>query len=459
MSLMIKGGRVLDPATNTDQIADIYIEDGSVKKIGKKLKDHADEIIDATGKYVMPGFVDLHVHLRDPGQTEKETVETGAAAAAKGGYTTIMAMPNTKPVIDNPDVLSYVLNKGRSVTPVHVYQAGAITVGMNGEKLTDMENMAAHGAIAFSEDGKSVMSTKLCWDAMHMLAKLDLPFLDHCEEKTLVNGGVINEDANCERLGLPGICNAVENVIAARDILLSSETGARLHLCHCSTKEVVEIVRIAKQRGFTTLTAEVCPHHFTLTSDDIPNAPVPRSESDDTPTLSAIPSNKEGYEMVNYKMNPPLRTAADRAALIEGLRDGSIDCIATDHAPHSAQDKNTGMLEAPFGIVGLETAAALTYSELVETGVLTPLQMAEKMSYNPAKILKLEGGAGEIAVGKDADLVIFDPQASYVIDKNTFVSKSKNTPFHGRKVTGRVDMTIIGGDVVYQFESEEKKND
>ena len=459
MSLMIKGGRVLDPATNTDQIADIYIEDGSVKKIGKKLKDHADEVIDATGKYVMPGFVDLHVHLRDPGQTEKETVETGAAAAAKGGYTTIMAMPNTKPVIDNPDVLSYVLNKGRSVTPVHVYQAGAITVGMNGEKLTDMENMAAHGAIAFSEDGKSVMSTKLCWDAMHMLAKLDLPFLDHCEEKTLVNGGVINEDANCERLGLPGICNAVENVIAARDILLSSETGARLHLCHCSTKEVVEIVRIAKQRGFTTLTAEVCPHHFTLTSDDIPNAPAPRSESDDTPTLSAIPSNKEGYEMVNYKMNPPLRTAADRAALIEGLRDGSIDCIATDHAPHSAQDKNTGMLEAPFGIVGLETAAALTYSELVETGVLTPLQMAEKMSYNPAKILKLEGGAGEIAVGKDADLVIFDPQASYVIDKNTFVSKSKNTPFHGRKVTGRVDMTIIGGDVVYQFESEEKKND
>lgn len=459
MSLMIKGGRVLDPATNTDQIADIYIEDGSVKKIGKKLKDHADEIIDATGKYVMPGFVDLHVHLRDPGQTEKETVETGAAAAAKGGYTTIMAMPNTKPVIDNPDVLSYVLNKGRSVTPVHVYQAGAITVGMNGEKLTDMENMAAHGAIAFSEDGKSVMSTKLCWDAMRMLAKLDLPFLDHCEEKTLVNGGVINEDANCERLGLPGICNAVENVIAARDILLSSETGARLHLCHCSTKEVVEMVRAAKKRGFTKLTAEVCPHHFTLTSDDIPDAPAPRGNLDDTPTLSAIPSNKEGYEMVNYKMNPPLRTAADRAALIEGLRDGSIDCIATDHAPHSAQDKNTGMLEAPFGIVGLETAAALTYSELVETGVLTPLQMAEKMSYNPAKILKLEGGAGEIAVGKDADLVIFDPEASYVIDKNTFVSKSKNTPFHGRKVTGRVDMTIIGGDVVYQFESEEKKND
>lgn len=455
MSLMIKGGRVLDPATNTDKIADVYIEDGQVRKIGTRLKDQADETIDATGKYVMPGFVDLHVHLRDPGQTQKETVETGAAAAAKGGYTTIMAMPNTRPVVDNSDVLSYVLNKGKSVTPVHIYQAGSITVGMNGEELTDMEDMAAHGAIAFSEDGKSVMSTKLCWEAMKELARLDLPFLDHCEEKTLLNGGVINADANCERLGLPGIMNAVENVIASRDFLLASETGARLHLCHCSTKEVVEMVRSAKARGFRMLTAEVCPHHFTLTSDDIPDAPAPRSENDDTPTLSAIPSNKEGYEMVNYKMNPPLRTAADRAALIEGLRDGSIDCIATDHAPHSAQDKNKGMLDAPFGIVGLETAAALTYSELVDKGILTPLQMAEKMSYNPAKILRLEGGAGEITVGKDADLVIFDPKASYVIDKETFVSKSKNTPFDGRKVTGRVEMTIIGGDVVYQYESEE----
>lgn len=459
MSLMIRGGRVLDPATNTDEIADIYIEDGSVKKIGTKLTEKADEVIDAAGKYVMPGFVDLHVHLRDPGQTEKETVETGAAAAAKGGYTTIMAMPNTKPVVDNSDVLSYVMNKGRNVTRVHIYQAGAITVGMNGEELTDMEDMAAHGAIAFSEDGKSVMSADLCWKAMQMLAKLDLPFLDHCEEKSLLYGGVINADANCERLGLPGIMNAVENVIASRDFILSSESGTRLHLCHCSTKEVVDMVRAAKKRGFTKLTAEVCPHHFTLTSDDIPDAPAPRGNHDDTPTLSAIPSNKEGYEMVNYKMNPPLRTAADRAALIEGLRDGSIDCIATDHAPHSAQDKNKGMLDAPFGIVGLETAAALTYSELVEKGILTPLQMAEKMSYNPARILRLEGGAGEIAVGKAADLVIFDPKAVYVINKRTFVSKSKNTPFDGRKVTGRVDTTIIGGDIVYQYESEEKEND
>ncbi|MBO5246650.1 MAG: dihydroorotase [Eubacterium sp.] len=450
MSLMIKGGRVLDPATKTDQIADIYIEDGVVKKIGTKLKEKADETVDASGKYVMPGFIDLHVHLRDPGLTDKETVDTGAAAAAKGGYTTIMAMPNTKPVVDNSDVLSYVLNKGKSVTPVHVYQAGAITVGMEGKELTDMADMAAHGAIAFSEDGKSVMDTKLCREAMHLLAKLDLPFLDHCEEKSLVNGGVINEDHNCERLDLPGIHNTVENVIASRDYLLATEAGARLHLCHCSTKEVVNMLRAAKSLGHK-LTAEVCPHHFTLTSDDIPDAPKAVVPEEDAHTLSAMPVNKVGIEMVNYKMNPPLRTAEDRDALIEGLRDGSIDCIATDHAPHTAADKNKGMKEAPFGIVGLETAAALTYTELVEKEILSPLQMAEKMSYNPAKILRLD--AGTIAEGADADIVIFDPKASYQIDKNTFVSKSNNTPFHGRPVHGRVDMTIISGEIVYQYEN------
>ncbi len=457
MTLLIQGGRVLDPASHTDQIADVLIEDGKIKKIEKKLKAEADLVIDAAGKYVMPGFIDLHVHLRDPGQTDKETVETGAAAAAKGGFTTILAMPNTVPVVDNPDVLSYVLNKGRSVTPVHVYQAGAITVGMKGEKLCDFEDMAAHGAIAFSEDGKSVMSTALCREAMLRLAKLDLPFMDHCEEKTLVNGGVINQDANCERLGLPGICNAVENLIAARDGILAIETGARLHLCHCSTKEVVDMLRTAKQKGFTGLSAEVCPHHFTLTSDDIPDAP--HGTDADIPTLSVVPASTEGLEMVNYKMAPPLRTPADRDALIEGLRDGTIDCIATDHAPHTKHDKNKEMKDASFGIVGLETAAALTYSQLVETGVLTPLQMAEKLSYNPAQILRLSNGAGEVTVGKAADLVIFDPKASYVIDKNTFVSKSKNTPFDGRKVTGRVHATIIGGDIVYQYESEEEKHD
>lgn len=456
MTLMIRGGRVLDPATATDRILDVYVEDGAVKRIGEGLKEQAQETIDASGMYVMPGFVDMHVHLRDPGQTDKESIETGAAAAAKGGYTSIVAMPNTKPVVDNSDVLSYVLNKGRSVTPVHVYQAGAVTVGMAGEALTDLADMAAHGAIAFSEDGKSVASTKLCWDALHELARLDLPLLDHCEEKTLMGNGIINEDENCVRLGLPGIHNTVENVIASRDYLLATEAGARLHLCHCSTKEVVHMLRLAKQTG-SALTAEVCPHHFTLTSDDIPDAPWSKNaqgEGQETPTLSASPMNREGLDMVNYKMNPPLRTREDRDALIEGLRDGTIDCIATDHAPHTADDKNKGMREAPFGIVGLETAAALTYTELVEKKVLTPLQMAEKMSYNPARILRLD--AGEIAEGKAADLVIFDPEASYTIDKHTFVSKSKNTPFHGRKVRGRVMFTLIGGEVAYEYKEEEK---
>ncbi len=455
MTLMIKGGRVLDPATKTDKIADIYVEDGIVKKIGEGLKEQAQETVDASGMYVMPGFIDMHVHLRDPGQTDKESIETGAAAAAKGGYTTILAMPNTRPVVDNSDVLSYVLNKGKSVTPVHIYQAGSITVGMAGEKLTDLEDMAAHGAIAFSEDGKSVASTKLCWDALHELSKLDLPLLDHCEEKALMGNGVINEDQNCERLGLPGIHNTVENVIASRDYLLSVEAGARLHLCHCSTKEVVDMLRLAKQRGHS-VTAEVCPHHFTLTSDDIPGAPWSedvQGHYEVPPTLSASPMNREGLEMVNYKMNPPLRTKEDRDALIEGLRDGSVDCIATDHAPHTADDKNKGMTDAPFGIVGLETAAALTYTELVEKKVLTPLQMAEKMSYNPAKILRLD--AGVIAENKEADLVVFDPKASYVIDKNTFVSKGKNTPFHGREVKGRVMFTIIGGEVVYAYKERD----
>ncbi len=453
MSLLIRGGRVLDPASDTDKVEDIFISDGVVEKIGENLSDKADDTIDAGGMYVMPGFVDLHVHLRDPGQTEKETIETGARAAARGGYTTLLAMPNTRPVVDNSDVLSYVLNKGKSVTPVHIYQAGAITVGMKGRKLADMADMAAHGAIAFSEDGKSVMDVRLCREAMHVLAKLDLPFMDHCEDTALSGNGVINDDGNCTRLGLPGISNTAETVIASRDFLLATEAGARLHLCHCSTKEVVEMLRGAKSHGYP-VTGEACPHHFTLTSDDIPDAPEPGNERELAPTLSALPPLKVGLDMVNYKMNPPLRAPADRDAVIRGLRDGSIDCIATDHAPHTASDKNKGMMDAPFGIVGLETAAALTYSELVAKELLTPLQMAEKMSYNPAKVLRLPS-AGRIAVGGPADITVFDPRPEYRIDKYKFASKSSNTPFHGRQVSGRVRYTIIAGDVVYDFDDEE----
>lgn len=432
MSILIKGGRVLDPETSVDKVMDILVEDGKIKKMGEKITAKGAEVIDAKGKFVMPGLIDLHVHLRDPGQTDKEDVESGCKAAAAGGYTTILAMPNTKPVVDSWDVMSYVVNKGKALSKVKVYQAGAVTVGMAGEKLTDIGDMVKHGAIAFSEDGKSVMSTKLMRDAMHEFAKYGVTFFDHCEEIELRGDGVVNEDENAVRLGLPGIHNTVENVIAARDYLLSQEAGAKLHLCHCSTAEVVDMLREAHSKKYN-VTAEVCPHHFTLTSDDIPETP----------------------DMVNFKMNPPLRTKRDVEALKKGLADGSIDCISTDHAPHTRDDKNNGMKGAPFGIVGMETAAALTYTELVATKILTPLQMAEKMSYNPAKILGVE--TGRLSEGKIADIVIFDPKATYCIDRNTFLSKSKNTPFDGRKVSGRVVTTIAEGEIVYQY--EEKKDD
>lgn len=427
MALLIKGGRVLDPETNTDQVCDVLIEDGKIKKIADKITSKGAEVIDAKGKFVMPGLIDLHVHLRDPGQTDKEDLVTGTMAAAAGGYTTIVAMPNTKPVVDSWDVMSYVVNKGKDLSKVKVYQAGAVTVGMNGEKLTNMQEMVEHGALCFSEDGKSVMNTKLMREAMHEFARLGVTFFDHCEEIELRGDGVVNDDENAVRLGLPGIHNTVENVIASRDYLLATEAGAKLHLCHCSTAEVVLMLMEAHKNG-SSLTGEVCPHHFTLTSDDIPDAP----------------------NMVNFKMNPPLRTKADVEALKNGLKEGWIDAISTDHAPHTHDDKNHGMKGAPFGIIGLETAAALTYTELVDKKVLTPLQMAEKMSYNPAKILGVE--TGRLSVGKIADVVIFDPKAKYTYDRNTSKSKSRNTPFDGRKMIGRVVTTIADGEVIYQYE-------
>ena len=428
MSILIKNGHVIDPATKTDGIMDILIEEDRIAEMAKEIQEEADKVLDAKGCYVMPGFIDLHVHLRDPGLEYKETVETGARAAARGGFTTILAMPNTKPVVDNGDVVRYVHNKAKTIGITNVLQIGAITRGQHGEQLADIDSMVDAGIPAVSEDGKSVMNAQLYREAMTLAVKYDIPVLAHCEDRNLAGGGVMNQDEKADELQLPGITNSVEDVIVARDILLAKETGARLHLCHCSTKDSVAMVAAAKAEGLP-VSAEVCPHHFILTTGDIPG--------DDA----------------NYKMNPPLRTKADRDALIEGLRDGSIDCIATDHAPHTADDKNKGMREAPFGIVGLETAAALTYTELVEKKVLTPLQMAEKMSYNPAKILRLD--AGVIAEGKDADLVIFDPNAAYTIDKQTFVSKSKNTPFHGRPVKGRVAFTVIGGEVVYEYTEKE----
>ena len=424
MKILIKNGRVLNPATGTDEMLDVLVEDGIVKKMEKQIREEAERIIDAKGCYVMPGFIDLHVHLRDPGLTHKETIETGCLAAAHGGFTTILAMPNTKPVADCPEVIRYVHEKAKELGIVNVLQVGAVTKGQAGAELSNIEGMIKAGCPAISEDGKSVMNARLYREAMKIAAKYDIPVLAHCEDINLVDGGVMNADTNAEKLGQRGITNSVEDVIVARDIMLSRDTSAKLHLCHCSTKDSVAMVEKAKEEGLK-VTAEVCPHHFTLTSADI------REE-----------------EITNYKMNPPLRTKEDVEALKAGLRDDIMDVISTDHAPHSAEEQNAPMEKAPFGIVGLETAACLTYTELVAKGYLTPMQMAAKMSYNPAKVIGID--KGDIAPGKVADIVIFDPNESYTIDKNEFKSMGKNTPFHGYQVTGRVRMTLTGGKVVYE---------
>lgn len=424
MKILIKKGRILNPSDQTDKVGDILVEDGVIKEIKEKIecKETPEKIIDAKGCYVMPGLIDLHVHLRDPGLTYKEDVVTGAKAGAKGGFTTILAMPNTKPVIDCADRVNYVHNKAKELAPIHVLQVGAVTKQQKGEELADIEGMIKAGIPAISEDGKSVMNTKIYKEAMQIAAEHDIPVFAHCEDQNMVNGGCVNEDEKSKELGLPGISNAVEDIIVARDIMLAKETGARLHLCHCSTKDSARMIELAKEEKLP-VTGEVCPHHFILTSDDI--------VADDA----------------NYKMNPPLRTKEDRDALVKGVKDGIFDVISTDHAPHSREEKQRSMTEAPFGIVGLETAVALTMTELVHKGVLTPLQMAEKMSYNPAKIIHSDGG--RLEVGRPADITIIDPEKEYVIDSKTFESKGKNTPFNGRKVKGMVKATICDGEIAY----------
>ncbi|MCI9490816.1 MAG: dihydroorotase [Dorea sp.] len=423
MRILIKNGCVVDPLTRTEGNYDVLVEGKRIKKVAKEIREQADQIIEAGGCYVMPGFIDLHVHFRDPGLEYKETLETGGRAAVKGGVTTVCAMPNTRPVIDTAKKVAEVHERQKRESLTNVIQLGAVTEGQKGETLSDIRGMAAEGCHAVSEDGKSVMNASLYRQGMKLAKECGISVFAHCEDITMVEGGVMNADENAERLGLPGITNSVEDVITARDILLAKETGVRLHLCHCSTADSVKMVRLAKEEGLP-VTGEVCPHHFILTSDDIPS------------------------DNGNYKMNPPLRRKEDVEALRQGLRDGTMDVIATDHAPHAEEEKNKSMAEAAFGIVGIETSAALTYTALVETGVLTIMEMAEKMSSNPARILGLSD-RGSVSEGKTADLVIFDPGKKYRIDKRTFVSKGKNTPFDGYEVSGEVVYTLVDGRVVY----------
>lgn len=422
MSLLIKNGTVINPAENQMEKLDIYVDEGVIQKKEKDLQVEADQIINAEGCYVMPGLIDLHVHFRDPGLTYKEDIATGSAAAAAGGFTTVCCMPNTKPVVDNAEVVSYIVNKAKEVGLTNVLPVGAVTKGMLGEEVNDFEEMKKAGICAISEDGKSVMNSSVYRKAMKEAARLGLPVMAHCEDINLVEGGVMNQDSKAEALGLKGISNAVEDIIAARDIMLAKETGAKLHLCHCSTRDSVTMIKEAKTDGIE-VTGEVCPHHFSMCTEDI--------------------TANEG----NFKMNPPLRERKDMETLVHGLHNDVMDVISTDHAPHSADEKNQVMEKSPFGIVGLETSVALTITNLVKTGKLTPMQMAEKMSYNPAKVLGIDKGT--LKDGKIADIVVINPDETYVVDVNRFKSKGKNTPFGGKKVSGKVKYTILNGNVVY----------
>ena len=430
MSTLIKNGHLVDVEADRDGMFDVYINDeGKVEKVGEKgsldgfVKENTN-IIEATGKYVLPGFIDLHVHFREPGGEYKETVKTGSMAAARGGYTTVVTMPNTKPVMDTVEHLNLQLEAIKRDAVINVLPSGTVTMGQEGKVLSDMEGMKKAGIVAISEDGKSVMDPEILRKGLVEAARLGLPFLDHCEDAGLVHGGVMNAGKKAEELGMPGITNEVEDSIAKRDIEIAEEVGATIHLCHCSTRDTVKFVKAAKEKGLP-VSAEVCPHHFTLTDEDI-------IEDD-----------------ANFKMNPPLRSRADVEALKEGLKSGIMGMISTDHAPHSKEEKEKSIKNAPFGIVGLETAFALTVTELLGA-YLDMKSLVERMSLTPAKLLK--NGRGTLKEGSVADIVVADINEEYVIDSDKFLSKGKNTPFNGKKVRGKVLYTLCGGKVVFKEE-------
>lgn len=423
MGTLIRNGRVIDPASGKDGIYDILVEDGMIAGVDASIPKGDNDIIDAAGCFVMPGLVDLHVHFREPGFEYKETIKTGSMAAAHGGVTTVFPMPNTKPVIDSVDMYDKVQTIIDRDAVVNVHQVASVTLRQQGETPVDVAALKKAGCIAISEDGKSVMNSQVYREAMKAAAAEDVLVMAHCEDKNLVNGGALNEGVASRRYHVNGITNAVEDVIVARDILLSKETGCRLHLCHCSTADSVKLIKAAKDEGFK-VTGEVCPHHFMLCDEDI------------------IEDNAD------YKMNPPLRSRADMEAVREGLRNGTMDVISTDHAPHSAEEKAKPIGAAPFGITGIETSLCLTYTGLVLTGILTPMQMVEKMSYNPAKIAGIDRGT--LLPGRPADIIIVNVDDEIVIDRNNFISKGHNTPFDGYKVKGIVEYTIVGGKIVYK---------
>lgn len=418
--ILIKGGRVIDPKQGIDRVMDLLINDGKIAEQAEFEEKECEQIIDAEGMIVAPGFIDVHVHFRDPGFTYKEDIATGAKAAAKGGYTTVICMANTKPPVDNVETLEYILKEAEKAE-IKVLAAAAISEGLKGEKLTDMETLKAHGAVGFTDDGIPLMNTRLVKQAMEKAAELKVPLSFHEEDAMLISNNGINHGVVSDQLGIYGSPAVAEDTLVARDCMLALHSGATVNIQHISSKNAVKAVKMAKEMG-ANVYAEVTPHHFSLTEAAII----------EKGTLA--------------KMNPPLRTEEDRQELINGLKDGSIDMIATDHAPHSEEEKQRPLTEAPSGIIGLETALALGITNLVREGHLTNSQLIEKMSVNPAKLYSLE--AGSLETGSSADIVIYNEKEKWTVD--SFASKSSNSPFKGAALYGKVKYTICNGRVVYK---------
>lgn len=423
MKILIKNGRVIDPANNIDKITDIFVDKGIISEIGSDLElDGIDmEIIDAAGKIVTPGLVDMHCHLRDPGQEYKEDIESGTRSAAVGGITSVACMPNTKPVIDSEPMVTYITAKAKEAGYVNVYPIGAISKGLEGKELAEIGELKFAGAVAISDDGRPVVESGLMRRAMEYADMFDMTVISHCEDLGLADGGSMNEGYMSTYLGLKGITRAAEEVMVSRDIIIAEATGAAIHIAHVSTRGSVELVRQAKKRG-VRVTCETCPHYFTLTENAV-----------------------DGYN-TNAKMNPPLRTDDDVEAIKEGLKDGTIDCIVTDHAPHHEDEKNCEFALALNGIVGFETSLGLGLKYLVKPGVLTINELIEKMSVNPSKILGLN--KGNLSVNNTADITIFNPDEEWIVDVSKFESKSKNSPYNGFKLCGKPEFVIVNGKIV-----------
>ena len=423
-SLLIKGGHVISPEDQLDGELDVLVEDGVIRRIAPQISEAADELVEAAGKVVSPGFVDIHVHLREPGGEISETLETGLAAAVAGGFTTVCPMPNTKPVIDRPELVRAMTDKAQRIGLARVLPIAAVSMGSQGESLTDFRGLAAAGAVAFSDDGRPVKTAGLLRRALEVAREINAPLMDHCEDPSLSASGVINEGPVSKQLKVRGIPGASEDVCVARDLIVAEFVGARLHVCHVSTARSVELVRIGKRRGIR-VTCEAAPHHFTLTDQAV---------------------LEQG---TNAKVNPPLRSAQDVEAVVAGLMDGTVDAIASDHAPHAPELKAKPLgSDAPFGVIGLETALGLALTQLVHTGKISMWHLVSLMSTNPARIVNQP--CGRLSVAGPADVTIFDPELEWTYHAAAGRSKSRNSPFDGWKFKGAVAATIVGGKVVYR---------